>query len=177
MVIKAYPTKLNAVKNNTEYKDVNEWYKTYIKASPIKMVSNTQCGKIHALDGDQELKGIYCYSMSDYKYTTLELFVSKVAEVIPYENENVLFSLTLGENTLKSDDETLQLENTYQILETDAQKLYWEDNNLVFEIPIKFPTYVVLQKEDGTFTKEVIKSFRASNIYKNPDYLETTDAS
>lgn len=181
MVIKAYPTKLNAVKNNTEYEDVNKWYNTYTKVNPNKMVSDKKYGKQYALKSDQKLKDIYCYSnydsMSDYEYTTLKLFVSKVAEVIPYENENVLFSLTLGENTLKSDDETLQSENTYQILETDAQKLYWEDSNLVFEIPIKFPKYVVLQKEDGTITKEVIKSFRASNIYKNPDYLETTDAS
>ena len=175
MVITAYLTKLNAVQNNTEYKDVNEWYNTYGNANQTQMVSNTKYGKKYALESDENLKYIYCYSMDDYKYTTLKLFVSKVAEVIPYEN--VLFSLTLGENTLKSDDETLQSANTYQILETDAQKLYWEDSNLVFEIPIKFPKYVVLQKEDGTFTKEVIKSFRASNIYKNPDYLETTDAS
>lgn len=176
MVIDKYETKINEVKNNTEYKDVNEWYEKYKKVNPEKMVINKQCGKKHALDDDTTLKDIYCYSDKDYEYTTLKLFVSKVAEVIPYENENV-FRLILGENTLKSDDETLQSENTYQILETDAQKLYWEDNNLVFEIPIKFPTYVVLQKEDGTFTKEVIKSFRASNTYKNPDYLKTTDAS
>lgn len=104
------------------------------------MVSNTKYGKVAAWRGDKELKKVYCYSMSDYEYSTLELFVSQVAEVIPYEN--VLFILTLGENTLKSDDEILQSENTYQILETDAQKLYWEDSNLVFEIPIKLPKYV-----------------------------------
>ena len=60
--------------------------------------------------------------------------------------------------------------NTYQIFETTDQKLYWDSDKLVFEIPIELP--------EKTADESTIIGFKLT-CEENPEYLTvaTTTAS
>ena len=78
------------------------------------------------------------------------------------------FDLTLN-TTPTTDIQTVQDGNTYQIFETTDQKLYWDSDKLVFEIPIELP--------EKTTDNSTITSFKLT-CEENPEYLavETTPA-
>ena len=80
--------------------------------------------------------------------------------------------LKLNETPSTTSTDVFQTGNTYQIFETTDQKIYWgtsEDaDKLVFEIPIDFPE----QTTDGA----KITNIKISDVYKNPDYLATENA-
>ena len=80
--------------------------------------------------------------------------------------------LKLNETPSTTSTDVFQTGNTYQIFETTDQKIYWgtgEDaDKLVFEIPMDFPE----QTTDGA----KITNIKISDVYKNPDYLATENA-
>ena len=101
----------------------------------------------------------YNYNESNIQYLTDELL------------NNIITPSNLTLNTTPTTDtQTVQDGNTYQIFETTDQKLYWDSDKLVFEIPIELP--------EKTADESTIIGFKLT-CEENPEYLTvaTTTAS
>ena len=143
------------------------WYK-YAEVGGFNIslvVSNNWSGKVNCFKDDSNLKNNFCFMPAAFPgYSYLQNLGDEVASLL----KSVLTAdLALHTTTPTTAAQTVQDGNTYQIFETTDQKLYWDSDKLVFEIPIELP--------EKTTDNSTITGFKLT-CEENPEYLAVATA-
>ena len=144
---------------SSKFEWLANWVQMY-KNLPYIKVNLEQC-----LSNSSNLHYTFYFSYSGtYKNLTPSYLTDDVINILSQKSSA---DLTLNSGTPTTDAQTVQDGNTYQIFETTDQKLYWDSDKLVFEIPIELP--------EKTTDNSTITGFKLT-CEENPEYLAVATA-
>lgn len=68
-------------------------------------------------------------------------------------------------------EHSVQKDNTYKVLQTEDQKIYWYENKLILEIPIDLPEEMKIKMSNDVEYNFKIADFQLYLDYLNSNYL------
>ncbi len=139
------------------------WFNVWAKKNPYYAINS------RVNNGDK----IWCITIGSPNFTEGSYFFSltEQAEAIDKYFEikgNTDIELN---KTSTTTEHSVQKDNTYKILQTEEQKIYWDEKKLILEIPVDLPEEMKITILNDVEYDFKITDFQLYLDYHNPNYL------